>query len=263
MTKHLAKKKFGQNFLKDESVLEEIIEAIPNTSNRILEIGTGLGDLTKKLVLIRNVTSFEIDLDLKKHLDKVFSKDITNKNLEIIYKDVLDIKGNFLETKYDLVANLPYYISVNILLKALRDCNCENILVSIQKEVAEKICASVDNRNFSSLCVIVKSLGYAKLLRQIAPSSFLPVPKVDSALVLIKKNKKSLSKDFEDFLKIAFKQIRKTLFKNLSLHFSKDELKEIFAKLELKENIRPHQIDFLYYHHIFKLLYKREVYERN
>ena len=105
----VAKKKFGQNFLKDQSILRKIIEAMPNNDNKIVEIGPGLGDLTKFLVNVKSVEAFEVDTDLCKLLQSNFKKEIATKQLHLNCGDVLSVwKSKLIDEPYDLVANLPY-----------------------------------------------------------------------------------------------------------------------------------------------------------
>ena len=135
----VAKKQFGQNFLKDQSVLRKIIEAMPKNENKLVEIGPGLGDLTKFLVDVKSVEAFEVDTDLCKLLQSEFQEEISTKRLQLNCGDVLKAwKSALVDEEYDLVANLPYYIATNIILKALEDPMCKNILVMVQLEVAEK-----------------------------------------------------------------------------------------------------------------------------
>ena len=106
-----AKKKYGQNFLKDESVLRKIVEAMPKSDNKIVEIGPGLGDLTKFLVKVKSVEAFEVDTDLCKRLNITFQDEISTKRLHIHCGDVLEAwQSTLVDEPYDLVANLPYYI---------------------------------------------------------------------------------------------------------------------------------------------------------
>ena len=118
----VAKKKFGQNFLKDETVLQKIVEAMPKNDNKIVEIGPGLGDLTKYLVDVKSVEAFEVDTDLCKLLQSEFKEEIATKRLHINCGDVLKAwKSSLVDEEYDLVANLPYYIATNIILNATRN----------------------------------------------------------------------------------------------------------------------------------------------
>ncbi|MEA3369821.1 MAG: 16S rRNA (adenine(1518)-N(6)/adenine(1519)-N(6))-dimethyltransferase RsmA [Campylobacterota bacterium] len=249
----VAKKKFGQNFLKDESVLRKIVEAMPKNDNKIVEIGPGLGDLTKFLVDIKSVEAFEVDTDLCKLLQSEFKEEIATKRLHINCGDVLQAwKTALVDEPYDLVANLPYYIATNIILKALADPMCKNILVMVQLEVAEKFCAEAGEKVFGSLGVITQSVGEAHIVVKVPPTAFDPQPKIDSAVFLIRKNMDRSDKDFEDMLRVAFTQPRKTLMKNLSSKFEKSSLQAIFDEMGLMPTIRPHQVTSGDYHQLYK-----------
>ena len=255
MEKVVAKKKFGQNFLKDETVLQKIVEAMPNNKNKIVEIGPGLGDLTKYLVDVKSVEAFEVDTDLCKLLQSKFDKEITTNLLHINCGDVLEAwQGSLINEDYDLVANLPYYIATKIILKALADSKCKNILVMVQLEVAEKFCASEGQKQFGSLGVITQSVGDAHIVVQVPPTAFEPPPKINSAVFLIEKNADRSDKVFEGMLRVAFKQPRKTLLKNLSSVYDKEKLLKAFAELNFTLTIRPHQVSTVDYHKIYKKL---------
>lgn len=250
----VAKKKFGQNFLKDKSVLQKIVEAMPNNDNKIVEIGPGLGDLTKFLVDVKSVDAFEVDTDLCKVLQIKFEKEIATKQLHIHCGDVLTAwKSELIEESYDLVANLPYYIATNIILKALADPKCKNILVMVQLEVAEKFCANDGDKVFGSLSIITQSVGEAHIVVRVPPTAFEPQPKIDSAVFLIQKKSDRSDKDFEDMLRVAFTQPRKTLIKNLSSTYDKAMLQGIFEDLSLIQTVRPHQVSTNDYHQLYKL----------
>lgn len=249
----VAKKKFGQNFLKDETVLQKIVEAMPNNNNKIVEIGPGLGDLTKYLVDVKSVEAFEVDTDLCKLLQKKFDKEIATKQLHINCGDVLEAwQSSLVDEDYDLVANLPYYIATNIILKALADPKCKNILVMVQLEVAEKFCAEAGEKVFGSLGVITQSVGEAHIVVQVPPTAFEPPPKIDSAVFLIEKRTDRSDENFEGMLRVAFKQPRKTLMKNLSVTYNKEMLQEVFKELEFIQTIRPHQLSTSDYHQLYK-----------
>ena len=249
----IAKKKFGQNFLKDETVLQKIIQAMPKNDNKIVEIGPGLGDLTKYLVDVKSVEAFEVDTDLCKLLQREFKKEIDTKRLQINCGDVLNAwQSALVDEEYDLVANLPYYIATNIILKALADPMCKNILVMVQLEVAEKFCAEVGQKVFGSLGIITQSVGSAHIIVKVPPTAFEPPPKIDSAVFLITKDKDRSDKDFEDMLRVAFTQPRKTLMKNLSSKYEKEQLLIAFDSLGLIQTIRPHQVSTSDYHQLYK-----------
>ena len=250
-----AKKRFGQNFLKDSAVLNKIIQSMPEGNRKVVEIGPGLGDLTQKLLEKKDVIAFEIDRDLCRLLKEKFAQEIEEGRLTLICADVLDHwKRHLIDEEYDLVANLPYYVATNIVLKALQDANCQNVLVMLQKEVADKFSAEPGEKEFSSLAVLAKSAGEAKRLFVVKPTSFSPPPKVDSAVLLVKKRDNLDDKEFMEFLKRAFKQPRKTLFKNLSQHYPKELLTHIFESLGLASTIRPHEAATSIYHRLYEML---------
>jgi len=206
---------------------------MPNSQNLVVEIGPGLGDLTEKLLEKRRVKAYEIDKDLCKILKDKFP------SLDLVCGDVLEYWNKSLaDEEYDLIANLPYYIATNIILKALKDKNVKNILVLIQKEVADKFSAKVNNKNYSSLAVLAQSVAKVKKLFDVPAGAFVPAPKVTSSVVLFEKFKDSFDEDFSKFLKIAFANPRKTLKKNLSAKYNFEP-----SKFNLDKTIRPHQVD--------------------
>lgn len=254
----VAKKKFGQNFLKDQSVLRTIIEAMPKSDVKIAEIGPGLGDLTKYLVDVKSVEAFEVDTDLCKHLKEDFNDAITTGRLSLHCGDVLEYwESELLDTSYGLVANLPYYIATNIILKALADPHCDFLLVMVQREVAEKFSASPGEKNFSALGVIAQSTADVRIVVQVPPEAFTPPPKVDSAVLLMKKTANRISGAFEQMLKTAFVQPRKTLLKNLSSRYGKDEVLAALKQCGYEASIRPHQVTTSDYHQLYKILNKK------
>jgi 16S rRNA (adenine1518-N6/adenine1519-N6)-dimethyltransferase len=255
--KEFATKKYGQNFLKDETILEKIVEAIPKRCLNIVEIGSGLGDLTKKLINIADVTAFEVDARLCKILGSTFKREIESGQLKLECGDVLEYwrqNGSLSSNNYCLIANLPYYIATNIILRAFRDSRCHAILVMVQKEVAQKFCAKSGDREFSAFSVLAWSIGEARVLFDVSPQSFVPAPKVTSSVMLITKSKSIQNSGFEEFLKVAFKQPRKKLFKNLSLKYAKKHLLTLFESLHIDPNIRPHQTEISVYQQLYKKL---------
>lgn len=253
-----AKKKYGQNFLKDPFAITKIIEAMPHNTNKIVEIGPGLGDLTRFLVKRKDVLAYEVDSDLYKILSSEFSQEIENGRLKIVLGDVLshwDSNHTLFENKYDLIANLPYYIATNIILRAFDDLNCENIIVMVQKEVAQKFTAKAKEAEFCALSVITHLLAIeSNILFDLPPSAFNPPPKVDSAVIYIKKKDCArMDTKFNKFLKVAFTQPRKTLLKNLSQFTSKTILNDIFHELDLSMTVRPHELNAS----LYSLIYER------
>jgi 16S rRNA (adenine1518-N6/adenine1519-N6)-dimethyltransferase len=248
-----ARKKFGQNFLKDQSYIDKIIQSMPNDDKKVVEIGPGLGDLTKELVKTKQVIAFEVDKRLCEHITKTFENEIEQKNLTLNCGDVLASweEKSLLNEKYHLVANLPYYIATHIILKALRDINCLSILVMVQKEVAQKFSAKEQQKDFSALGVLTNSVANATICFEVPPHAFVPPPKITSAVLLIKKERSLNDTGLEEFLKFAFMQPRKKLFGNLSKLVPKDVMLKTFDELEIDNNKRPHEISTETYHQLY------------
>lgn len=247
MEKLKAKKQYGQNFLKDTTILDKIIQSMPNNNNYVVEIGPGLGDLTKNLVKYKDMTAYEVDTDLIGILKSKFAIEIEEGRLKLIHTDVLeawDKQKTLHDGKYDLIANLPYYIATNIILRAFEDRACENIIVMVQKEVAEKFTAKVNDKEFSSLGIITDLMSIdSRILFDVPPESFDPVPKVMSSILYIKKDMdKYLDKDFNKFLKACFVQPRKKLSKNLTSVLDKNSISKMYEELNVDDNVRPHEV---------------------
>ncbi len=252
----LAKKRYGQNFLKDEAVLQKIIESMPNDENPIVEIGPGLGDLTRYLVEKKDVTAYEVDEDLCEHLRRRFAAVINDGRLKLRCGDVLSHweRESLEDRPYHLVANLPYYIATNIVLRALKDPNCRSLLVMVQKEVAEKFSARAGEKSFSALAVLGQTSGDVERIFDVPPESFVPAPKVTSSVLRIVKKRSVNDPGFEAFLRTAFTQPRKTLAKNLSARFEKKDVIEALEALELAPSVRPHEVTTSLYHHLYNYL---------
>ena len=247
MEKVKAKKQYGQNFLKDTTILDKIIQSMPNNNNYVVEIGPGLGDLTKNLVKYKDMTAYEVDTDLIGILKSKFAIEMKEGKLKLIHTDVLeawDKQKTLHDGKYDLIANLPYYIATNIILRAFEDKNCEHIIVMVQKEVAEKFTAKVNNKDYSSLGIITESISLdSRILFDVPPESFDPPPKIISSILYIKKDMdKLLDKDFNKFLKACFVQPRKKLSKNLTSVMDKNTISKIYEELNINDNVRPHEV---------------------
>lgn len=259
-----ANKKFGQNFLKDNFYLKQIIQSMPTDKLKIVEIGPGLGDLTKELLLSSNdVIAFEVDKRLCEHLNNAFEDFKNEGRFELKCGDVLDNWENesLIDEPYHLVANLPYYVATHIILKALRDTMCQSILVMVQKEVADKFSAKPKQKEFSALGVLASSVGEAKNCFNVPPTAFVPPPKITSAVLKITKHSSLDDINFEEFLKVAFSQPRKKLIKNLSLLEDITTLEHNFENFGLDLNIRPHEVETKQYIQLYKTI-KEIKYER-
>lgn len=251
-----AKKKFGQNFLIDESIKRQIIQAIPNDLERIVEIGPGLGDLTQKLIqLSGKIECFEIDSELYEILLDKFASEILEQKLKITNADALESWDEIARQEYFLVANLPYYVATNIILKALSDSKCKGLVVMIQKEVALKFSAQAGDSEFSALAILAGVRGDVELLFDVPATAFNPQPKVVSAVIRIIKDRNLIGEElveFEKFLKSAFSSPRKTLLKNLSNYSSKSLIESFLLKYDLPLTTRPHELCVALYLKLFK-----------
>ena len=213
------KKSLGQNFLKDQNIINKIVESInPSSNDLIIEIGPGAGSLTKELVKKDcDVICFEIDTRLKEVLDNIDCN-----NLKVIYSDFLKVNiYEFIKKKYDklfFVGNLPYYITTAIINKIVEETDPYEITIMIQKEVAERFMAKPCSREYGSLSVFLQYNFDIEKICTVSKNCFEPIPKVDSMVIKLKRKDNNFVKDKEFFYKLikdAFKQKRKNLRNNL------------------------------------------------
>jgi len=251
-----ANKNLGQNFLIDEKVLENIIQTAEVTENDlIIEIGPGLGTLTNKLLeKAGKVIAIEID---KKMIEILNERFYLYKNFTLINEDVLKININELIKKENdknynvkIVANLPYYITTPIIMKLLEDkLKIENITVMVQKEVADRLTAVPGEKGTGAITYCVYYYSQAEETFIVENNSFIPPPKVNSAVIKLNiRNKPPVElKDEKMFFKIirlSFMQRRKTLINGLANSgiATKEQIKQILGKIGLSENIRGEEL---------------------
>ena len=239
-------KSLGQNFLMDGEVLEKISEAATGTDG-VLEIGPGFGVLTRVLSRdFKKVVSVEIDKSLLKVLDFTLGE---CDNVKIINNDFMKINLNklieeeFSNEKISVAANLPYYITTPIITELIEGkYNLKNIVVMVQKEVAQRFCAKPGTKEYGAISVLCSFYTEPKIVCTVPASKFYPAPKVDSAVVLMKVCEKPNvdvidEKLFFRVVKASFAQRRKTLLNCLSNGFGKD--KAFFEELLTKAGINP------------------------
>lgn len=240
MSKHQAKKHFGQNFLTNKNLLNKIVLEADVKDKDVIEIGPGKGALTEYLAKYANsVTAFEIDQDLKHILKELESK---NSNLKINFIDIL--KTDFPNDKeYDVVANIPYNITSPIVFKILEAENIKSATLMVQKEVCDRITASPGSKDYNGLTVIVNYYMEVIKLMNVNKKMFNPVPKVDSAVFKMTRKNKVLSdteeKLFLKIVKASFQQKRKTILNNL--HFTFDVEKSVLSKFLEENSIDPNE----------------------
>lgn len=217
-----AKKKFGQNFLTDTSIIKEIINHInPKEKDRILEIGPGMGALTKPILSkISHIDVIEIDSDMVAHLNKT----VAESQISIMQDDILLMSKEALRSFDRIIGNLPYYISTEIMIKMIDLIDSKkDFHFMFQREVAERIAAVPGTKCYGRLSVLIQYFFTAEILLHIPADAFTPAPKIQSSFVrLIPKKDFDLTfKDMNNFkkvIKLAFHQKRKTIknnFKNI------------------------------------------------
>ncbi len=215
------KKRYGQNFLKDNNVINKIVSSIaPNDEDLIIEIGLGSGALTKHLVrMSKYYLGYEIDLEVKKFLAKY-----EGENKLFIYDDFLnrnvkdDIK-DLLYKKLYIVGNLPYYITTPIILRIIEQkLDIEECLFMVQKEVALRFSSKPGNREYGAITVLLNHYFDVEYLFEVGRKCFMPSPNVDSAIIKLKKKENRVDVDIDKLnriIKDAFQFKRKNLRNNL------------------------------------------------
>ena len=232
-------KKFGQNFLSDKNLLNAIVaDSGVSKNDEVLEIGTGMGTLTEAIARkARKVVSYEIDKKLTEFLKEKFAK---TKNVEIKFIDILKLSMNEIEKDFIgdfyIIANLPFYITTPLIFKFLEQTSkAKNLILMVQKEVAEKIVAVSGNKNYGILSVMINYYCDAKIMRNVKKEMFRPRPKVDSAVIkLIRKPDTFYSPKFTQFVAKCFSMKRKTLMNNLlKNNFKKEDILAAFESLKI------------------------------
>lgn len=251
------KKKFGQNFLINEDILDNIVDISDVSSeDDVIEIGPGIGALTAKLAKrAHKVLAVEIDQELI----SVLSQTLVNyTNISILESDILKVDFDEVIKRFGLnndhikiVANLPYYITTPILLFLLKqkEVHFESITVMVQKEVAKRMTSTPGNKDYGSLTLLIQYYMNAELVLKVDKTCFMPQPKVDSAVVNLTKksnfvrfnNEKSLFKVIRE----CFNHRRKNLLNNLvNLTGKKNKtvLLQIFDEMNIDKNIRAEKL---------------------
>lgn len=248
MIEHNFKKKYGQNFLNNDCILDDISDSFSVDSNSIIvEVGAGSGVLTKRLIT-KNVPviSFEIDESLKNYLDK-----LNYDNLYVVYKDFLSVnlKDYVDQSKHIyFVANVPYYITTPIISKFIDENIIPDVMViMVQKEVAERLSAKVGTKNYGAISAILNYYYEIEYLFTVDRNNFYPVPNVDSAVIRFNKRKNLLEmlsfSKYKKFINDAFMQKRKNLKNNLK-NYDLEKIEYILKKYDLDLTCRAEDVDY-------------------
>lgn len=244
------KKKFGQNFIIDENIINSIIEKSKiDKDTLVIEIGPGAGSLTYKLGLsAKNVICYEIDTTL----ENVLRENIKElNNVEVIYQDflkvnVMDDINKYKYKKIYFVANLPYYITTPIIVKIIEDnVPVDKMVFMVQKEVGNRFKAEPGSKEYGSLSVYLNYYFNVKKLIDVSRNVFLPSPNVDSIVVeFSKKENLPLLNNEELFFRLirdAFKQKRKTIKNNLK-DYDLTKIEKVLQKHNYNLNVRAEQL---------------------
>lgn len=272
------KKSLGQNFLTDINILKNIVAAgdVQKTDN-VVEIGPGIGALTEQLArAAKQVVAFEIDDRLIPVLDHTMAP---YDNVTIVHNDILkvDLEKEFAKQFEDvtaplkLVANLPYYITTPILMQVLQSgIHFDNIVVMMQKEVADRLSAEPGTKDYGSLTLAVQYRMNAKLAFTVSRTAFVPNPNVDSAIISLTPREPLTiqprdEKRLFELFKIGFVMRRKTLWNNLTTAFGKGEamqakLTAALAAIDLDPRTRAEKLSLERFVELHNALFDAGVY---
>ncbi len=249
------KKSLGQNFLINPDVCPAMANAACDSETGVIEIGPGIGVLTRELAkTAKKVIAIELDERLKKILPETLSG---LDNVEVIYGDALKLDLNeIIKEKLSccksvaVCANLPYYITSPVIMNLLESrLPITSVTVMVQKEAAQRLCAEVGTREAGAVSVAVSYYAEPHILFGVSRASFMPPPNVDSAVIQLKIRKEppikvKNEKEFFRLVKCCFSQRRKTLVNAVSNTAStdKDELRAALRALGLPETVRGEQL---------------------
>ena len=244
------KKKFGQNFIVDENIINSIVtKSLIDKETLVIEIGPGAGSLTAKLAeSSKQVLCYEIDTTLKEILNENLKQ---YNNVDIIYQDFLeaDVINDIKKYNYNklyIVANLPYYITTPIIINVIeKKLNVDKMVVMVQKEVGDRFKANVGTKDYNSLSIYLNYYFNVKKIMDISRNIFIPKPNVDSIVVEFTKKENNYNlKNEEIFFKLirnSFTQKRKTIRNNLK-NYDLNTIEEILKKHNQDLNTRAEQI---------------------
>lgn len=257
-------KKFGQNFLTDENLLDDIVlKSGVSENTTVVEIGAGAGTLTRAIAKrAKKVYAFEIDENLKPVLSKTLEGVY---NAEVVFGDIMKTPIESLENMvgedYMVVANLPYYITTPVITLFLEKATrVTGISVTVQKEVALRLAAEPKTSDYGAITVAVRLAGSAEIIKEIGRELFLPPPNVDSAVVKITIDKNKLAGvdrlKYRELVRIAFTMRRKTLANNLikGYGFTRDEAESALKKANLPVTVRGEELSEYDYKNLLEVI---------
>jgi len=240
---HKPRKRFGQNFLQDIAIIQKIISALnPKSEDKLIEIGPGLGALTKPLLAhVNHLDVIEIDRDLANQLAASLAHP---QHLKIHVQDVLHFDFNiFIEKKIRIVGNLPYNITTPLIFYLLTfESRIQDMHFMLQKEVVDRICAQPNSKDYGRLSIMMQYYCEAECLFLVPPDAFYPPPKVQSAVVRLTPRPFPVTVTnhtlFQNITRDAFNHRRKTLSNALKSYLNNND----FTALHLSANLRPEDL---------------------
>ena len=263
-------KKYGQNFLIEKNIIENIISSSGiDKDDCVLEIGPGIGTMTEYLCKnSKFVIAVEIDKNLIPILEETL-KDYDNKiiiNQDILKTDISDLSLKYNNGKpIKVVANLPYYITTPIIMGLFeKNIPLKSITVMIQKEVADRMRSKPKTKDYGALALAVQFYSKPEVIAEVSKNCFIPRPKVSSSVIkLTKFEKPPINVKNEKFMfkviRAAFNQRRKTLqnaLSTLDIKIKKEELLEIFKELNLEEKVRGEALTLDEFARLADILYE-------
>lgn len=246
-----ATKKWGQNFLIDPFIVESTVAKSGAHNENVIEIGPGLGSLSCQLLAVaKTLTAYEID----PRMIKVLNSEINDAKFKLIANDFLKVDLKNYHNAV-IVANIPYNITSLILFRIFEHINhFKSATLMVQKEVAERLLASVNSSNYGKLSVTTQLLAKVSKVIDVPATAFWPKPKVDSMVVKLDFKDVSYDKELINFIKQCFLYPRKKLSNNLKVFLSQAQITKIYEKLALNLNIRPQQLKVEDFVKIYRLI---------
>jgi len=252
-------KHLGQNYLVNQDVVSKIIRCIGETKDKhIMEIGPGIGVLTKELSQqnIKSLTVVEIDHRMKPFLNNI--RVPNHMDYKIIFEDALKFnEEKYVSDKFIIVANLPYNVSTKLIIKWLKNLRCiEQILVMVQKEVADRLVAKKATSNYGRLSVLAQFTCECEVIFNLDPINFYPIPKVMSSVIKLTPKQNLPTPEeiekVEKFCKIAFNYRRKKITKNI--YTLGTNIDDTLDQLGIDKNKRAEQLSVDEFYRLSKIL---------
>lgn len=253
-----AKKSLGQHWLSDHDALQAMCDAAEvGLEDSVLEIGPGPGTLTK---LLTDAAAEVVAVEFDERLAKALPARVPASNLRVVQQDILRFDLTSMPPGYKVVANIPYYLTSNLVRVLSESANPpERAVILVQKEVAERVCAAPGA--MSLLSVTAQYYWHTTLARVVPAELFSPPPKVDSQILVLTRRPEPLFDDvdprkFFRLVKAGFGERRKTLRNSLSggLHMSKDEIEHLLAQAGIDPGLRAQNLTLPHWHAVYELV---------